>query len=88
MYIYNHKCKATAVWYIILVILVILYFYFYKYEKKDKQENFTPKINGFCRPHIRNIRLKYESFINEYGNDYIINKFKKMDFVSLFSVST
>jgi hypothetical protein len=81
---------VTTIWYIILIILAGLYFYLYKYKKNDKhtQENFTSKINGFCRPHIRNVRLKYESFINEYGNDYIIIKFKKMDFVPLFSVST
>jgi hypothetical protein len=77
MYIFNHKCKATTAWYIILVILAILCFYLYKYKKIHKQENFTPKINGFCRPHIRNVRLKYESFVNNYGSDYIINKFKK-----------
>ena len=77
MYIFNHKCRSIAAWYIILVILAILYFYLYKYKKIDKQENFTPKINGLCRPYFRNIRLKYEGFINDSGNDYIINKFKK-----------
>jgi hypothetical protein len=67
---------------IILIILAAIYFYFF--IKKNNiyqkyQENFTPKINTLYRPHIRNIRVKYETFENNYGSDFIINKIKKMN---------
>jgi hypothetical protein len=72
-----YKYKISHFWYAVLIGLAVIYVYLYKYKIINKQESFTPKINGFCRPHIRNIRLNYEHFINNYGNDFIINKFKK-----------
>ena len=66
--------NITKFWYIILIILAAIYFYFYKYEHNNK-ENFTPSI----RPHLRNIRLKYEHFTNNYTrpvHKYITDKFK------------
>ena len=54
-----YKCKISRLWFTVLIILAVIYIYLYKYKNIDKQENFTPKINGFCRPHIRNVRLKY-----------------------------
>ena len=72
-----YKCKISRLWFTVLIILAVIYIYLYKYKNIDKQENFTPKINGFCRPHIRNVRLKYENIVNNYGNNFIINKLKK-----------
>lgn len=57
----------------IIIILWIIYFiqtYFFK-------EGFTPKINSTYRPYIRDITQKYESFINNYGPDVVMNKLKK-----------
>lgn len=81
MYNFNGKYKITYLWYIIYIILALLYIYLYKYKHYDKiydnQENFTPRINGLYRPCVRNIRLKYENFMNNYGDQYVINKLKK-----------
>ena len=49
----------------------------YKRLKEKQVETFTPKINGMYRPYVRHINNKYESFMNNYGPDVIINKFKK-----------
>ena len=47
---------------------------------KEKQvEGFTPKIHSMYRPYVRHVGQKYESFMNNYGPDVIINKFKKWD---------
>ena len=74
-----YKYKISYIWYCLLIILVIIYIYLYKYKKIDKYENFTPKINGFCRPHIRNIRITFENFTDTYGPDFIVNKLKKLN---------
>jgi hypothetical protein len=48
-------------------------------KEKQEVEGFTPKINSMCRPYVRHVGQKYESFMNNYGPDVIINKFKKWD---------
>ena len=48
-------------------------------EKEKEVEGFTPKINAMYRPYVRDINNKYESFMNNYGPDVIINKLKKWD---------
>ena len=53
--------KISQYWYVILVILAAIYFYFYVYKYKQNKENFTPSL----RPHLRNMRLKYEHFMNK-----------------------
>lgn len=69
--------KISIFWINMLIILAAVYFYFFIYQ--NTQENFTPRLNLFVRPHLRNIRLNYETFANNYGSDFIINKFKKMN---------
>ena len=82
--------KITTFWYIILIILAAIYFYFYKYKnytnyntnsnyENNTVENFTPKINSIARPHFRNMRLKYDNFVNNYNQDFIMNKLKRMN---------
>jgi hypothetical protein len=41
--------------------------------KENQVETFTPKINGMYRPYVRHINHHYESFMNNYGPDVIIN---------------
>ena len=67
---------------IFLISLAAIYFYYFIKNNNTYQnyrENFTPKINSLYRPHLRNIRVNYETFENNYGSDFIINKFKKMN---------
>jgi hypothetical protein len=67
---------------IVVIILAAIYFYFFIKKNntyQNNQEGFTPKINSLCRPHLRNIRVNYETFENKYGSDFIINKLKKMN---------
>jgi len=60
----------------IIILLWIIYFIqTYLYIKKE--EGFIPKINSFYRPYARNINQKYETFINNYGPNVIMNKLKK-----------
>jgi hypothetical protein len=73
-------CKISTFWYGVLIILAVIYFYYFIYKKKySNNENFTPKINSLYRPHIRNMRLKYDHFANNYSTDFIINKLKRMN---------
>ncbi len=61
----------------IIVVLWIIYFiqtYIFLVS-----EGFTPKINSLYRPYVRNMNQTYESFINNYGPNVIINKLKKWD---------
>ncbi len=68
-------CKISTFGFIILIILAVIYFYYFVYNKKySYNEHFTPKINSLYRPHIRNMRLKYENFTDNYGHNFIINK--------------
>ena len=41
-----------------------------------KNEGFTPKINSLYRPYVRNMNHNYETFMNNYGPNVIINKLK------------
>jgi dolichol kinase len=49
------------------------------YTRLKEVEGFTPKINAMYRPYVRDINNKYESFMNNYGPDVIMNKLKKWD---------
>lgn len=72
--------KISKFWIInIIIILAATYFYFYFFIYQNTQESFTPKIKSLYRPHLRNMRLNYETFANNYGSDFIINKLKKMN---------
>ena len=73
--------KQTFIFISMITIYVIArYIYIsrnYTRLKEKQVETFTPKINSMYRPYVRHIHHKYESFMNNYGPDVIINKFKK-----------
>lgn len=74
--------KRTRCWYIILIILAAIYLYFFYFNSKkvkENQESFTPKIREAYRPHLRKMRLHYENFTDNYGQDFIINKLKRFN---------
>ena len=48
-----------------------------KYNNKDKKEGFTSRIHSLYRPYIRRVNQGYESFVNNYGPNIIINKLRK-----------
>jgi hypothetical protein len=59
------------------IILFLWVIYFIQTYSPILNEGFTPKINSLYRPYIRTINKKYETFVNNYGPNIIINKLKK-----------
>jgi hypothetical protein len=59
---------------IIFVLWVIYFMQTYLFV-----EGFTPKINSMYRPYVRNINIKYENFVSNYGPDVIVNKLRKLN---------
>ena len=57
---------------ILLWIIYIIQTYF-----MSNKESFTPRLKSLYRPYIRKTNEKFESFINNYGPNVIINKLKK-----------
>jgi hypothetical protein len=64
----------------IVVFLWIIYFIQMliasKYKNKWK-EGFTPRIRGIYRPYVRTMNRGFESFVNNYGPNVIMNKLRK-----------
>ena len=60
----------------IVVFLWIIYFIQMLIANKNK-EGFTPRIRGIYRPYVRILNQNFESFINNYGPNVIMNKLKK-----------
>ena len=49
-----------------------------KWKNKYKcKEGFTPRIRGIYRPYVRTMNQGFESFINNYGPNVIMNKLRK-----------
>lgn len=67
----------------IVVLLWIIYFIQVlntsnnKDNNKYKKEGFTSRIHSLYRPYIRTVNQGYESFVNNYGPNIIINKLRK-----------
>ena len=72
----------------IVVFLWIIYFIQMliasknKNKNKDKNKNkgkegFTPRIRGLYRPYVRTMNRGFESFVNNYGPNVIMNKLRK-----------
>jgi len=55
----------------IVVLLWIVYFF------QSYKEGFTPKLRGLYRPYVRTVNQGYESFVNNYGPNVIMNKLRK-----------
>ena len=68
----------------IVVFLWIIYFIQMlitsKKTRKNKnkcKEGFTPRIRGLYRPYVRTMNQRFESFVNNYGPNVIMNKLRK-----------
>jgi preprotein translocase subunit SecG len=68
----------------IVVFLWIIYFIQMliasKKTSKNKnkwKEGFTPRIRGIYRPYVRTMNQGFESFVNNYGPNVIMNKLRK-----------
>lgn len=59
------------------IILILWFIYFIHTYTSFINEGFTPKINSLYRPYVRHINQNYETFINNYGPNVIMNKLKK-----------
>jgi len=70
----------------IVVFLWIIYFIQMLIASKNKnkgknknkwKEGFTPRIRGLYRPYVRTMNQGFESFVNNYGPNVIMNKLRK-----------
>jgi hypothetical protein len=66
---------------VLIWLLVIILIFFQELKREEinydyKKEGFTSKIKSFCNPHLRNIRIFTESFIN--NDNYFIKKLKNI----------
>jgi hypothetical protein len=61
----------------IFIGLVVLLWIIYFISSLPKYEGFTPKIRCMYRPYIRYYNQGYESFVNNYGPNVILNKLRK-----------
>ena len=62
---------------ILIGIIILLWIIFFIQTYFNSKESFTPMLNSLYRPYIRNANKEYESFMNKYGPNVIINKLKK-----------
>ena len=60
----------------ILIILLFAYINSFKKVQEKEKEAFTPGINGFFRPHIRNARI-FSNGLYEKHKTNISNIFRK-----------
>ncbi len=78
---FSFTCKVymRKIYFKIFVGLIVSLWiiYFIQTYLFIKTESFTPKINSFYRPYVRRVNQTYETFINNYGPNVIINKLKK-----------
>jgi len=60
------------------LFLWILIIAFLMYIQSAFKEGFTPKIRGLYRPHVRNMRIYSEGFLNHYTSDFFKKHLKKI----------
>lgn len=59
------------------IIIVLWAIYLIQSYTLSLNEGFTPQINSLYRPYVRKMNQHYETFINNYGYQVIMNKLKK-----------
>lgn len=69
----------------LIIILWLIYFIQMFIERinknKNKNEGFTSNINAFYRPYVRNANQYFETFVNNYGPNVIVNKLRKWNII-------
>lgn len=66
-----YKTYFLFLWILIIAFLIYIQPTFHK-------EGFTSKIRGLYRPHVRNMRIYSEGFLNHYTSDYFKKYLKKI----------
>ena len=46
---------------------------------RTKVDGFTPFLRGIYRPHVRDLRIKYNDTVNTYSPEFITTKLKRMN---------
>jgi hypothetical protein len=71
---------ATNIKKVLLQVLIFIFvsLIIFLVCKNIQNKNKEPFIGHLYRPHIRKINTIYENFMNNYGPDRIMNKFKKI----------
>ena len=59
-------------------LIWIIYIYITRLTKSNNKESFTPTIRSLYRPHLRNFRIHYENFTNEYSTNYFVKILKRV----------
>ncbi len=67
--------KNLLIWSINIIFVSLIIYLIIKNRENSIQE---PFIGHLYRPHIRRMNNIYESFINNYGPNRLINQVKKM----------
>lgn len=62
---------------ILIGMVFILWIVYIIQTLNTGKEGFTPKIYSLYRPYIRTFNHRYESFVNNFGPNVIINKLRK-----------
>ena len=64
---------AIEMWEIILVLVIIVGIL----SLRNNTEGFTSYLRGKYRPHLRQIRFKYNGILDAYGPEFITTKLKR-----------
>jgi glucan phosphoethanolaminetransferase (alkaline phosphatase superfamily) len=73
----NKKYFTLLVYIFVSLIIVYLIKQVIIMKITRDYESFTPKINSMYRPYVRRANTYYETFINNYGAEIVLNKLKK-----------
>jgi hypothetical protein len=66
-----YKTRFLFLWIFIIAFLIYI-------QSTVNKEGFTPKIRGLYRPHVRNMRIYSEGFLNHYTGDFFKKHMKRM----------
>ena len=68
--------QKYIIWTIAFIVIIVMIWRFYSSNKVDA-EPFTPRIRSFYRPYVRHMNQYYDSALNDYGLQFIMNKLRK-----------